>query len=176
VSSLDQHLDRQLEGVQVDVVFEEKVSGSSTERPQLRAMLDYLTSGDTLLVHSLDRLARNTEDLLRLVRELTARDITVVFVKNQLTFGGERDVFAKLMLTMLGAFAEFERELIRERQREGINVAKKKGKYDKLRVLTPAQAEELRHKAAVPGVNKSALARYFKISRETMYQYLKGNV
>src|SRR5439155_9352907 len=89
--------------------------------------LEYIREGDTLIIHSLDRLARNVDDLRRIVRELNERGVSVEFVKNCLTFSGGAEPTARLMLTMLGAFAEFERELIRERQREGIAIAKAKG-------------------------------------------------
>src|SRR5690242_5082588 len=86
VSSVIQSLERQLEGVPVDRVYEDKLSGKDTNRPQLRAAMEYCRDGDTLVCHSLDRLARNTEDLLRIVREMNAKGVTVEFVKNALTF------------------------------------------------------------------------------------------
>src|SRR6516162_3446216 len=102
VSTLDQSTERQLDGIQVDRVFTDKASGKDTRRPQLQAALGYVRKGDTLVVHSLDRLARNAEDLLRTVRELTEKGITVEFVKNRLTFAaGGSDPMSTLMLTML---------------------------------------------------------------------------
>src|SRR5712691_11411778 len=144
VSTFDQNTERQLDGVKVDKTFTDKSGGKDTKRPQLTAALEYIRDGDTLIVHSLDRLARNVEDLRRIVRELNDRGVSVEFVKNRLTFSGGADPTARLMLTMLGAFAEFERELIRERQREGIALAKAKGVYKgRKKALGPEDANEL---------------------------------
>ena len=173
VSTLDQNTERQLEGAELDRTFTDKASGKDTKRPQLVAALEYLREGDTLVVHSLDRLARNVEDLRRIVRELNERGVSIEFIKNRLTFSGGADPTARLMLTMLGAFAEFERELIRERQREGIAIAKAKGKYKgRKRALNAEQIHELRE-MATQGLPKADLARAYDISRETVYQYLR---
>ena len=106
---------------------EDDVRATSDSVAPMRRQL--VREGDTLIVHSLDRLARNVDDLRRIVRELNQRGVSVEFIKNRLNFSGGADPTARLMLTMLGAFAEFERELIRERQREGIAIAKAKGVY-----------------------------------------------
>ena len=119
VSSLDQSTARQLVDEKFDLEFEDKASGKDTSRPQLQALLAQARKGDQVHVHSMDRLARNTVDLLQTVKTLTDKGVTVTFKKENLTFGGENDPFKELMLTLLGAFAQFERELIRERQREG---------------------------------------------------------
>ena len=176
VSSVDQNTERQLDGVELDRVFTDKASGKDVKRPQLQAALEYLREGHTLYVHSLDRLARNAEDLLRIVRELTERKVTVEFIKSGLTFSGDTSSpMAKLMLTMLGGFAEFERGLIRERQREGIVLAKARGAYKgRKRALGPKEAKELREQAYA-GIPKADLARAYGISRETVYQYLKAS-
>jgi len=174
VSAIDQNTERQLDGVDVDRTFTEKASGKDTQRPQLKAALEYARDGDTLLVHSMDRLARNAEDLLRIVRELNGRGVSVEFVRNQLTFSGKADPMGKLMLTLLAAFGEFERELIRERQREGIAIAKAKGVYKgRKKALPPEQLKEL-VELANSGLPKAELARSYGISRETVYQYLRG--
>jgi DNA invertase Pin-like site-specific DNA recombinase len=173
VSSVDQTTERQLDGIEVDRVFTDKVSGKDTKRPHLASALEYVRAGDTLVVHSLDRLARNVDDLRRIVRELNERGVSVEFVKNNLTFSGGSDPSARLMLTMLGAFAEFERDLLRERQREGIAIAKAKGVYKgRKRALNPEQVRELREMAR-QGLPKADLARAYSISRETLYQYLR---
>ena len=173
VSTLDQNTERQLDGIKLDKVFTDKASGRDTKRPQLTAALEYVREGDTLIVHSLDRLARNVEDLRRIVRELNEREVSVEFVKNRLTFSGGADPTARLMLTMLGAFAEFERELIRERQREGIAIAKAKGVYKgRKKALGPEEAHEVVVQAHA-GIPKADLARAYGISRETVYQYLR---
>jgi DNA invertase Pin-like site-specific DNA recombinase len=174
VSTLDQNTQRQLEGIELDRTFSDKASGKDVDRPQLQAALAYLREGDTLVVHSMDRLARNAEDLLRIVRELTGRGVTVEFVKNHLTFSGKSEPMAKLMMTMLAAFGEFERDLIRERQREGIAIAKAKGVYKgRKKALTAEQAAEL-FECARSGMPKAELARSYGISRETLYQYLRA--
>ncbi len=129
VSSFDQNPERQLEHIQVDKVFTDKASGKDTQRPQLGALLSFVREGDTVVVHSMDRLARNLDDLRRLVQGLTQRSVCIEFVKEHLTFTGEDSPMANLMLSVMGAFAEFERALIRERQREGIALAKQRGAY-----------------------------------------------
>lgn len=174
VSSVDQNTERQLDGIHLDKTFTDKASGKSTDRPHLTAALDYVRDGDTLVVHSMDRLARNTEDLLRIVRELTAKQVSVEFVKERLTFNGQSDdPMAHLMMTMLGGFAQFERSLIRERQREGIEIAKQKGVYKGRKPsLDAGQVEELRRRVEA-GDKKAAIARDFGISRETLYTYLR---
>ncbi|MBP7527322.1 MAG: recombinase family protein [Syntrophorhabdaceae bacterium] len=173
VSSVDQNTDRQLDGIELDRVFADKASGKNAgDRPQLQELLGYAREGDTIIVHSIDRLARNLDDLRRLVNDLTSRGVRIQFVKETLTFSGDDSPMSRLLLSMMGAFAEFERAIIRERQREGIEKAKKKGVYKgRKRVLTPLQAEELRA-LAVPGVSRTALAKKFGISRESVYRYL----
>jgi len=128
VSSLDQNPDRQLEQIPVDRTFTDKASGKDVARPQLDALLRFAREGDTVVVHSMDRLARNLDDLRQIVRSLTGRGIRVEFVKEGLTFTGEDAPMATLLLSVMGAFAEFERALIRERQREGIALAKRRGR------------------------------------------------
>jgi DNA invertase Pin-like site-specific DNA recombinase len=173
VSTLDQNTDRQLDGVRLDKVFTDKASGKDVNRPQLQAALEYMRDGDTLVIHSMDRLARNVEDMRRMVRELTERAVTVRFVKENLTFTGDDSPMNKLMLTMLGAFAEFERGLIRERQREGIAIAKKAGDVYKGRkpALSAVQAAEMIRKVKA-GAKKQAIADEYGISRQTLYEYM----
>ena len=176
VSSLDQNTERQLEGMDLDKVFTDKASGKDTERPQLLAALEYAREGDTLVCHSMDRLARNMDDLRRIVREMTARGVAVRFDKESLTFTGEDSPTANLLLSMLGAVAEFERALIRERQREGIAIAKAKGVYKGRKpALSPEQAQIVRARDKENGgKDRAALAREWGISRETLYQCLRG--
>ena len=173
VSSLDQNPDRQLEQVAVDRVFTDRASGKDTTRPELDALLSFAREGDTVVVHSMDRLARNLDDLRRLVQGLTKRGVRIEFVKEHLVFTGEDSPMANLMLSVMGAFAEFERALIRERQREGIALAKQRGVYrGRKHALPPERADELRRLVAAGG-SKAGLARTFGISRETLYQYLR---
>lgn len=174
VSTFDQNPGRQLEGTVLDRVFTDHASGKDVARPQLDALLRFVRDGDTVVVHSLDRLARNLDDLRRLVQELTTRGVQVEFVKEQLTFTGEDSPMANLLLSLMGAFAEFERALIRERQREGIALAKQRGAYrGRKKSLAIDQIDQLRGRAAA-GEPKTLLAREFAISRETVYQYLRA--
>ena len=173
VSSFDQNPERQLEQIAVDRSFTDKASGKDTRRPELEALLAFVREGDTVVVHSMDRLARNLDDLRRLVQKLTQRGVRIEFVKESLTFTGEDSPMANLMLSVMGAFAEFERALIRERQREGIALAKQRGAYrGRKKALSPERVAELRRRAAA-GEQKAKLAREFGISRETLYQYLR---
>lgn len=175
VSSIGQNTARQLEGVSVEKTFEDKVSGKDTNRPALQECMEYLRAGDTLNVHSMDRLARNLDDLRRIVKQLTGKGVAVKFHKEGLTFTGEDSPMSNLLLSMLGAVAEFERSLIAERRQEGIAVAKAKGDVYKGRKpsLSDEQAIQLRKRAA-EGENKAALSREFGISRATLYTYLAG--
>jgi len=170
---LDQNIARQLDGVAVDKTFTDSASGRDVNRPQLAALLGFVRAGDSVIVHSMDRLARNLDDLRRIVRELTAKGVQVQFVKEQLTFTGEDTAMANLLLSVMGAFAEFERQLGKERQREGIALAKKRGAYrGRKRALTDDQVDQLRQRVGA-GETKTALARTFGVSRETVYQYLR---
>ena len=172
VSSADQHTERQLDGVAIDKVFTDKASGKDMARPQLQAALDYLREGDLLLVHSMDRLARSVDDLRRIVLDLTKKGVHVQFIKESLTFTGEDSPMSNLLLSLLGAVAEFERSMIRERQREGIAQAKKAGVYKGRKPsLTPAQVSEIR-KRIVAGDKKAGLAAEYRISRQTLYAAL----
>ena len=175
VSSVDQNTARQLEGVAVDRTFTEKVSGKDMERPQLETMMSFVRQGDTVIVHSMDRLARNLDDLRKIVLTLTKKGVKVQFLKESLTFTGEDSPMANLLLSVMGAFAQFERELIKERQREGIAIAKKTpGKYrGRKPSLTPEKILEIRSKAS-GGANKAALAREYGVSRQTLYDALAG--
>ncbi|MFT3660028.1 MAG: recombinase family protein [Gordonia sp. (in: high G+C Gram-positive bacteria)] len=171
VSTTDQNTGRQLDGIDVDKTFTDKVSGKSTDRPALTQALDYLRDGDTLIVHSMDRLARNLEDLRRIVREHTGGGVTVQFVKEGLTFTGDDSPMNTLLLSMLGAVAEFERSLILERQREGVAIAKAAGKYTGRKAsLTPDQADQLRARLTA-GESATALAKEYGISRQSVYNY-----
>jgi DNA invertase Pin-like site-specific DNA recombinase len=175
VSSLDQNAERQLDGIPLNKVFADKASGKDTNRPQLQAALNHVRAGDTLVVHSMDRLARNVEDMLRLVREMNNRGVSVEFIKENMSFtAGSEDPRSTLMFTMLSAFAQFERSLIKERQREGIALAKAKGTVYKGRkpALNPERIAQLREQAAA-GANRTKLAKEFGISRETLYQYIR---
>ncbi len=173
VSTFDQNENRQLEGVRTDRVFLDKASGKDVNRPQLELMLSFVREGDTIVCHSMDRLGRNLDDLRRMVLGLTARGVHVRFVKESLIFTGEDSPMANLLLSVMGAFAQFERELIRERQREGIELAKKAGAYrGRKHSLSVERASELRKRLG-EGETKSSLAREFGVDRTTVYRYAK---
>lgn len=174
VSTIDQNPDRQLEGLNLDRVFVDKASGKDTNRPQLNELLQYVRAGDTVHVHSMDRLGRNLVDLRSLVKSMTDNGVTVEFRKEQLKFTGDDTPMATLLLSVMGSFAEFERSLIKERQREGIELAKQRGAYKGRKpALTQEQVVELKARVAA-GEVKAKVARDFGISRETLYQYLKA--
>lgn len=173
VSSVDQNTERQLDGVAVDRVFTDRASGKDTARPELTACLGYVREGDTLVVHSMDRLARSLEDLRRMVRELTARGVRVEFVKENLSFTGDDSPMSNLLLSMLGAVAEFERAMIRDRQREGIALAKARGVYTGRKpALTPDQVVEVVRRLGA-GESATDLAREFGVARATVYNAAK---
>ena len=173
VSSFDQNPDRQFEGAHVARVFTDKASGKDTQRPELVSLLSFVREGDTVVVHSMDRLARNLDDLRRIVQGLTKRSVRIEFVKESLAFTGEDSPMANLMLSVMGAFAEFERSLIRERQREGIALARQRGAYrGRKKSLNDEQIAELKRRVSA-GEPKALIARDFGISRETLYQYLR---
>ena len=172
VSSIDQNPERQLDGIKIDKVFIDKVSGKTLKRPQLEKLLEYVCDGDEVVVHSMDRLARNLDDLRQVVKGLTQRDVSIRFIKENLTFKGDDAPMSTLLLSIMGAFVEFERALIRERQLEGIALAKQKGKYKgRKRALNDEQIEALKARV-VAGESKTNVAKAFSISRETLYQYL----
>ena len=173
VSSFDQNPDRQLEELKVVRSFTDKASGKDTHRPELESLLAFVREGDTVVVHSMDRLARNLDDLRRVVQDLTKRGIRIEFTKESLTFTGEDSPMANLILSVMGAFAEFERSLLKERQREGITLAKQRGAYrGRKRSLNTEQISEMKSRIEA-GEQKSKVARDMNISRETVYQYLR---
>ena len=134
VSTTDQNTERQLDGVKVDKTFTDKCSGGSTDRPALTDLLDYTREGDIVHVHSIDRLARNLQDLLSLVEMFKTKGVTLKFHKESLTFEGSvTNAMQDLMLSMIGAVAQFEKAMINERQREGIEKAKARGVYSQER-------------------------------------------
>jgi DNA invertase Pin-like site-specific DNA recombinase len=174
VSSTDQHTERQLDGIaNLDMTFTEAISGATMERPELKAAIKYARKGDTLVVHSMDRLARNLSDLLGIVKDLTTRGVRVEFCKEHLVFNGDDSPMANLMLAVMGGVAEFERSLIKERQREGIAKAKARGVYRGGKKAMPAAkvAEIRAYLAGHP--NKSEVAKHFRITRQTLYNALK---
>jgi len=176
VSSFDQNPERQLEGIELDRKFTDKASGKNTKRPKLEEMIDYVREGDVLIVHSMDRLARNLDDLRMIVFKLTGKMVKVQFLKENLTFNGEDSPMSNLLLSMMGAFAEFERSIIRERQLEGIAIAKKKGVYSGRKPSLSEEKIEEMNKLLESGEKKSEIARQLKISRETLYRHIRSRI
>lgn len=169
VSTAEQNTARQLDGIHVDKLFTDHASGKDTNRPELARALEYLREDDELVVHSMDRLARSLPDLRRLVAELTDRGVRVRFVKENLTFTGDDSPMSTLLMSVMGAVAEFERALLLERQREGIEVAKRAGKYKGRKpALTAAQVVEVAARLA-RGESAAALASEYGVSRATVY-------
>lgn len=167
-STISQSTERQLDGVDLDKVFEEKASAKTMNRPKLGEMLDYIREGDTIIVHDISRLARNIKDLHELVETITERGVTLKFKKENLVFTGDKeDPMSNLLLSMLGAVYQFERSILLERQREGIAVAKKLGKFtgrpptiDKQKILdTLKEGNSIRKTAEICGVSFSTVQR-----------------
>jgi len=175
VSTVDQITDRQLDGIALDRVFEDKASGKDVNRPELKALMAHVRAGDTVVVHSIDRLARDLRDLQATVEALTGRGVSVRFIKESLTLSPDgSSPMSTLMLQMLGSFAQFELSMIRERQREGIAIAKAAGKYrGRKAALSVDQQARLKAAVAAGGRSKAEVAREFGISRETLYSYLR---
>jgi DNA invertase Pin-like site-specific DNA recombinase len=162
-----------LDGLTLDRTFTDKVSGKSTDRPQIQEMLRFVRDGDHLFVHSMDRLARNLIDLRQMVQELTGRGVRITFVNEGLVFNGDDAAMSVLLLSVMGAVAEFERAILKERQAEGIRIARQKGVYKgRKAALTADQVEEVRRKIA-SGIPKAQIARDYKCSRETIYKCLR---
>ena len=176
VSAADQNEARQLEAVgECDRVYIEKQSARSrADRVKLEECIRYLRDGDELVVASMDRLARSLVDLKQIVGEVTAEGASVRFVHERATYAaGAQDPRADLMLSLLGAFAEFERAIIRERQAEGIAIAKAKGKYKgRKRVLTEEQIDKALARIEA-GEGPSAIARDLGVGRSTLYRALQ---
>lgn len=177
VSTVEQNTARQLVGITLDRVFEEKVSAKNIgNRPVLREMLGFIRDGDDLYVHSMDRLARNLKDLLTLVTTITDKGVTLHFVKENLTFEAKAKAtpFNKLLLDLLGSVAEFERELILERQREGIAQAKARGAYKGRKPISPEKIEKAKELLA-QGMTRTEAAKTVGMGRTTLFLYLKNN-
>ncbi len=176
VSTIDQKYDRQLDGMEFDKVFEEKISGRTRERPALKEMLDYCREGDHIYVHTMDRLARNLKDLLDLVKEITDKGCTIHFVQQHLEFSNdESNPTAKLMLQVIGGVAEFEASLIRTRILEGIAAAKAKGTYKSGRpVMMTEEKKKICHEKYAAGIPMTRIAKDLGVSRMTVYRELKN--
>ena len=179
VSTVCQNTERQLHGIELDRIFEDKCSGRTTERPRLQECLAYLREGDVLYVHSIDRLGRNIRDLLNLVNEILAKDVGIVFCKEHMTFDPEKksSPTQMLYLNILSAVAEFEVSMIRERQREGIKLAQQRNAYQNCGRRPKLGAEQIRQVRQMrqDGVGVTEIAKACKVSRQTVYNVLKAS-
>ena len=174
VSTIIQSTERQLIDVPCDREYEDKLSGKNRERPQLEAMLSNLRAGDVVNVHSMDRLARNTRDLLNIVEEINNAGAIIKFHKENLTFSPDKkDPYQEMMMTMLAAVSSLERALINDRVREGVALAKAKGKYKGGKnKLSTEQVKELNN-LYKNGIAVAKIARKFEITRPTVYSYIE---
>jgi|TARA_R110000851_G_C13096306_1_gene567472 DNA invertase Pin-like site-specific DNA recombinase len=174
VSTFEQNTARQLDGMTFDKSFTDKLSGINKERPALLELIDYIRDGDEVWVHSIDRLARSLIDLHSLIKQFTDKGATVHFKTEQLTFDGdEHNPHQMLHLSMLGAFAQFERELIKQRQLEGIAKAKERGAYkDVGRKGLPQSTIDSIKSMAASGSKKTDIAKELGLSRAVIYKYL----
>ena len=172
VSTFDQKTDRQLHGMHFDREFIEKASAKDTNRPELNCLLGILRKGDEIHVHELSRLARNTKDLLDIVEQILNSDSSIKFYKENLNFvaGKKRPPVQDLMLTLLGAIAQFERDLLLERQREGISLAKQRGVYrGRQSKFSDDDVARIKREFS-QSTNKVKLAKKLGISRAYLYR------
>lgn len=172
VSAIDQNLTAQLEALGAagcGKIFSEKESGANRDRPELERMIEYVREGDTVVVTKLDRLARDTFHLLSIVEQLTAKDVALKIINMGLDTSTPN---GKLMLTMLAAIATFERELLKERQKEGIAIARREGVYKGRKPTAKAKTEEVKALAA-QGVSKAEIAKVLKIGESSVYRILR---
>jgi len=170
VSTEDQNLDRQELG-NVERTFEEKISGKNTEREALQEMIAFVRDGDEVLVHSIDRLARDLRDLQNIIQKLNDKGVSISFLSERLSFSANTsDPFAKLQLQIIGSVAEFERNIIRKRQAEGIAKAKAKGVYKgRKKTIDDRRIYEL----SDIGMSQNQIANEMGITRISVYRYLK---
>lgn len=173
VSTIEQNTIRQLDGLNLDKLFTDRCSGKDTNRPALTQLIEFVREGDTIYVHSMDRLARNLFDLQKLVHFFNSKKVKVQFVKENMIFSSDTDSpMANFTLAMLGAFAEFERALIRERQKEGIAIARQSNTYKGRKpVFTDEQQAEIKQ-MVTDRYKVTEIAKKFNVSRATIYNYL----
>lgn len=171
VSAVDQNTDRQLDGIELEEVFEEKLSGKNMDRPELKRCLQFLRKKDTLYVHSIDRLARNQRDLQNIIADLIEKGVTIRSVTENLEFGGEDNPMGHLMLQMMGAFAQFERTMIRQRQMEGIQKAKERGQHFGRKPLSKRKINEIKNRRK-SGQSVPEISIIMDVGTSTVYKYL----
>ncbi|OBX49649.1 recombinase family protein [Moraxella nonliquefaciens] len=182
VSSIDQNTDRQLDGLSLDRVFIDKITGSTKERPQLQQMLDYVRYGDMVIVHSLDRLARNFDDLLAIIKELNQKGVSFKSLQENITINATgNSPMDLLILHIFGAIAQFNRSLIREAQREGIAKAKARGVYkgrkpsltsEKQAVIERRLAQKEKDLQSYKAISYQSIADEVGVSLATLNRYL----
>ncbi len=175
VSTIEQNTARQVEafskaGIKIDKTFEEKISGKDRNRPQLQAMLDYVREGDTVYIESYSRLARNTRDLLNVIHELEEKSVHVHSIKENFDTSTPQ---GRLMVTFMQGIAQFERDLIKERQAEGIAIAKEAGKFAKPITPKPENWKELFTQYKTRKMTATALAKQLAISRSLLYKWIR---
>ena len=171
VSTVIQNTFRQLVDVPCDRLYEDKLSGKDTNRPQFQLMMNNLRSGDVINIHSLDRVGRNTKDILEIVQQIKDKGCVINFHKENLKFDGTKtDMYSELLLTILAGFSEFERNIILERQREGIAIAKEKGVYKgRKSKLSKEQVNTMKFDFE-SGVPKTEIAKKYGVTRAYVYQ------
>jgi len=171
VSTTDQDLTAQIEQLQAagcDRIYQEKVSGVKRDRPELAALLDFIREGDVVAVCKLDRIARSTSHLLEIVETLKNKKVAFKALNINLD---STNATGKLMLTMLAAIGEFEREMMLERQREGIQVAKAEGRYTGRKPTARAKSGEVLRLLS-EGVSKAEVARRLDIGVASVYRVI----
>lgn len=186
VSSIDQNTARQLDGISLDRIFTDKMTGKSKDRPQLQQMLDYVRYGDVVIVHSLDRLARNFDDLLAIIKELNQKGVTFKSLQENITINATgNNPIDLLILHIFGAIAQFNRSLIREAQKEGIAKAKQRGVYkgrkpsltpDKIAIIEKRLAAKEKDLQSYKAISYQSIADEVGVSLATLNRYLKKRV
>ena len=173
VSTQEQNTMRQealMESLGVDEVYIDRMSGKNTNRPELQRMMGYVRKGDTVIVESISRFARNTRDLLELVEQLTAKGVEFVSKKEAID---TTTPTGKFMLTVFGAVAELEREYILQRQREGIAIAKKQGKYKGRKPIVSSEFEQVTARWRSGPITAAEAMRMLHMSKTTFYRRVK---
>lgn len=175
VSTVEQNEQRQVKAIEerasIDKWFIEKESGKDTNRSKLQAMLDYMREGDTIIINDFSRLARSTKDLLELVELMEKKNVILISLKENTDTSTPQ---GKLMLTMLGAINEFERMNMLERQREGIAIAKAKGKYKGRKAIEIGEKFKVLYEQYMARkINKTQFASELGVSRTTLYKLIE---
>ncbi|MFW1916128.1 recombinase family protein [Acinetobacter sp. ULE_I064] len=184
VSSLYQNTERQLAGIDLDRCYTDKITGIKSDRPQLNAMIEFVRDGDLVIVHSLDRLARDLFLLIEIVRKLNSKGVSIQFLKENITFNSvNKNPMDELVFHVFGAVAQFQRSILKEAQREGIEIAKKKGVYkgrkkslndDEEAQLLDILLKKNSNVAEYKKMKYAEIARKFDITPVTLWRYRKN--